>query len=349
VARKKTLTAPVAFREDLEQFVAGRAVLEFALEALSAAGPSPWSPKKVAGRLERPLQPPFEAAVTRQVAENTLPPSVGVIKVRGKAAVYLKRHPPPEVDLAGRLVRALDAQRRLGPESYPVRLSRLVELAGPPASRGVVDKAQKQEPFAGQVVRLAGTKKDMLVGLADDVAGAAGSPVVLTFLLDACRTAATQAFTPAGLKAKLVKPVQAAFVAALTRQIEADSLPGGVGCLTVSKKPLLFRLEDVWGTRKPAPTPTAPTPTTLPDFAAAFDEAFARLDREGGSHNFVSLVDLRRALPSERSAFDAQLRRLREAGRYTLSAAEGRHGISEEQRAAGVLDEGSLLLFVSRK
>jgi hypothetical protein len=43
------------------------------------------------------------------------------------------------------------------------------------------------------------------------------------------------------------------------------------------------------------------------------------------------------------------LRKLRIAGRYTLSAAEGRHGITPEEQQAGILEEGSLLLHVHRK
>jgi hypothetical protein len=58
---------------------------------------------------------------------------------------------------------------------------------------------------------------------------------------------------------------------------------------------------------------------------------------------------LRRALPHDRATFDRELRELRRAGRYSLSAAEGRHGIQREEQEAGIREEGSLLLFVSRK
>ena len=85
------------------------------------------------------------------------------------------------------------------------------------------------------------------------------------------------------------------------------------------------------------------------DFAAAFAAAFERIDRQNGAHNFVSLVDLRRQLPTPRERFDAGLRRLRIDGRYTLSAAEGRHGVSPEEHAAGIVEDGALLLYVSRK
>jgi len=84
-------------------------------------------------------------------------------------------------------------------------------------------------------------------------------------------------------------------------------------------------------------------------FAQLFDAAFVQLDQEHGSHNHVSLVALRQALPMERASFDAELQLLRRAGHYSLSAAEGRHGISAEEQDAGIREDGSLLLFVSRR
>jgi hypothetical protein len=60
-------------------------------------------------------------------------------------------------------------------------------------------------------------------------------------------------------------------------------------------------------------------------------------------------VKLRQQVPVEREHFDEELNRLRRANRYTLSAAESRHGVSEEEREAGIVEHGSLLLFVSRR
>ncbi|HTU22540.1 MAG TPA: hypothetical protein VMG10_31165 [Gemmataceae bacterium] len=54
-------------------------------------------------------------------------------------------------------------------------------------------------------------------------------------------------------------------------------------------------------------------------------------------------------MPVERAAFDAGLQDLRRARRYTLSAAEGRHGLRAEEQDAGIHEDGSLLLFVSRR
>jgi hypothetical protein len=97
----------------------------------------------------------------------------------------------------------------------------------------------------------------------------------------------------------------------------------------------------------PAPRPEGPRPAG--DFARAFDEAFERLDRAAGAHNYVSLVDLRRAVPVDRQTFDTALGDLRRAGRYTLSAAEGRHGVRPEEREAGIVEDGAVLLYVSRR
>ena len=97
----------------------------------------------------------------------------------------------------------------------------------------------------------------------------------------------------------------------------------------------------------PKPSPGADAPGS--PAAADFDSAFDRLDRQKGSHNLVNLLELRRAVPMDHAAFDAGLQQLRRDGRYTLSAAEGRHGVTPEERAAGIVEEGALLLFVSRK
>ena len=66
-------------------------------------------------------------------------------------------------------------------------------------------------------------------------------------------------------------------------------------------------------------------------------------------YTFLPQPELRRAVPAARATFDAELRQLRLAGRYSLSAAEGRHGITSEEREAGIVEDGTLLLYVSRK
>jgi hypothetical protein len=98
-------------------------------------------------------------------------------------------------------------------------------------------------------------------------------------------------------------------------------------------------------------SPSPPLPCSPPaDFASAFDAAFGRLDRSSGSHNFVSLADLRPALAAwSREEFDRELRELRIAGRFELAGAESVNGLGPEDRAAGIQEAGSLLLYVSRR
>lgn len=77
--------------------------------------------------------------------------------------------------------------------------------------------------------------------------------------------------------------------------------------------------------------------------------AFADLDRREGSFNFVSLVGLRKLLAWTRCRFDRVLAELRIGYVLSLSGAEGRNGLSAEQRDAGIVENGSLLLFCSRR
>jgi hypothetical protein len=279
-----------------------------------------------------------------------------------------KVSPQPADLLADKLLRVLQAQRVLGPESYPLTAGRLLELTDPEASPALAKQALgKKNLFQKAIVRVS-TSLDAPLALAEDLDLLAASPRTLDFLLRAAAKPATRAFTPAGLTAKGVsekmkKPIKEA----LARQIAEETLPTTVGWVSIRGRPNLFLLTDLhsaWsGGRKspesdsgdlrpPLRARTLPAPSAdaapLADFAAAFDVAFARLDREAGGWNFVSLVGLRRALPVPRAAFDAGLEQLRRQGRYALSAAEGRQGISPEERDAAIPEEGSLLLFVSR-
>lgn len=85
-------------------------------------------------------------------------------------------------------------------------------------------------------------------------------------------------------------------------------------------------------------------------FELDFAEAFERLNRDGGSHNFVSLSWLRFALSGfERDTFDLGLLGLRRRGLYTLSPADGRFRLSQDEKQAGISEDGQLLTFVSRR
>jgi hypothetical protein len=353
LAHKKDHAAPLALAEDAERLAASPQLLEFALNRACAPPAKPLQPlAKVAAQVEKPLRPAFEAALRRRQEEGALPPEAAAQTVRGKPHLYLKRFPPPKppaLELSERLVRTLEEQCGRGEGAYPVPLNRLLELAGA-APAAVVKKALAAEPFRSQAVVALARRPDAPVALAAAGDALAASPLLLQAALTAARTADNQAVGLAEMKKKLVPALRQPFEAAVARRIAERSLPAAVGCLRVKKKPLLFLLADL-GVPAPVPLPpAAPLPPAPPmDFARCFEEVFERLDRERGSHNLVSLVGLRRALPVERATFDAELQRLRRAGRYSLSAAEGRHGISPEERDAAIAEDGSLLLFVSRR
>jgi hypothetical protein len=177
----------------------------------------------------------------------------------------------------------------------------------------------------------------------------------LEFLLETTRTASSHAASVAKLKGKVTTKLRDSFQKAIQRHIDEGTLPTTVGWVMMNRAKTLFLLKDLHtGGRATLPAgPAAIEPKVAavapPDFADAFSVAFAQLDRQAGGHNFVSLVELRRVLAIDREQFDMELRKLRLAGRYSLSAAEGRHGVSPEQRDAGIQEDGALLLYVSTK
>jgi hypothetical protein len=369
VAQKKNLQAPVALTEDLEQLAASRILLEFVLESTCTPDAPASSITRLKAQVVPALKKPLEAAVGRQVRDSSLPPSVGALQVKKTTQFYLRRMPPPPpprppaVELAERLLAALQAQARLGPGSYPLPLQRLVERTADDAPPQLVKKALATEPFRSQTVIAQKNRPEAPVALAADRDQLAASPALLEFTLHAARTATKHAFLASELKKKILRDLQRPFEAAVIQQLETGSLPASAGWVLHNKKKLLFLMSDLNGGRRvpvagPIPAPARPEappviapPQAAPsaDFAKAFDEAFYWLDRRGGSHNFVSLVDLRRALPFDRATFDGELRGLRRANRYILSAAEGRHGLSPEEREAAITEDGTLLLYVSRR
>jgi hypothetical protein len=362
VANKKDANSPIALAEDRERLAASPQLVEYALGLLCSADASLHTPAKVAAKVDTSLRPAFKAALDRQIAANTLSATVGVRMVRGKPQLYLQQFPPkdPIEELSKKLVEALSQQRDRGPDDYPTSLPCLIERTGLAVKPAELKQALGREPFRGQAIVAMPSVPDSLVALSADAERLASSPVLLRCALTATRTADNQALTITDLKKKIAPSLQGPFVASLDRRLSGGALPEGIGVLRSKKKPLFFLLADLnvapppaatMPAPKPTPPPAEPKPTPVPvmDFARRFEEAFAHLDREHGSHNHVSLVELRRAVPVDRAAFDAGLQQLRRAGRYGLSAAEGRHGLSAEERDAGIHEDGSLLLFVSRR
>jgi hypothetical protein len=254
--------------------------------------------------------------------------------------------------------------------AYPPTLRELTEELAPAAPQ-TLGKVLAERSIKSQVI-LAPPGSDALIALATDIGVLADSSALLMAALRTARKPENQALPPKDLKKAVGKAVQAAFESALRHRLDAGTLPEGVGCLRIKKTPHLFLHEDIAGTRQVRPTVSVPgraggvsppsesaPPSTLGgltpparldvEFAPRFDDAFARLDRARGGNNLVSLVDLRRELSAERTVFDQELHRLRREGKYSLGAAEGRFGLTDEERQAGIVEDGTLLLFVSRR
>jgi hypothetical protein len=270
----------------------------------------------------------------------------------------------PVSDLAEKMIAALAEQRRRGPDAYPVTVARLAQLADSQAAQNVLLKAiNKRKGFLDKVIIAKRRDINSPLALLDDMQTLAESSQLMSFLLRSARTPTNQAFSIAELKDKLTAGLKDAFAAAANRRIDENRLPEGIAWIFVKRTRRLFFMHDVHPRTQPSSAgpersisrdgnsvQSGPNfPMTETDFPQQFATAFEKLNRQEGSANFVNLVDLRRMLSAfPRSVFDAELRKLWSEGRYSLRAAEGRFGISPEEREAGFLQEGTLLLFVSR-
>jgi len=264
--------------------------------------------------------------------------------------------------LAENLLRLLRQRCEQG-QGELLTLATLARMADPAAGPRAVLGVLYQRRTFGPLVVAARRDLDAPVALIEDMPRLAASPQLLEYALRCVRTASNHAASLAELKRKLTVKLQAPFQEAVQQQMQQATLPPSVGWLLIKSAKKQFLLSDVHqaqpGTRsdgEPArPTrdainpPLSISPSPHLDFTGAFEDAFSRLDRQAGGYNFVSLADLRPAVPCDRAVFDTGLRELRLAGRYTLSAAEGRHGLTLAEREAGVNEDGTLLLFVSRK
>src|SRR5579884_367023 len=143
----------------------------------------------------------------------------------------------PATELADKMLQVLDAQRRLGGESYPLRLRRLAELTDPAASEDTIRKAAgKKKPFGERAVVVNAKDPDSPVALAGDAEQLAGSTLLLDYLLGQVCRPDKPTCDPAKLKTKLPKPLKEPFAAALRRRIDENRLPPGVGLVSVKEK-----------------------------------------------------------------------------------------------------------------
>jgi hypothetical protein len=270
------------------------------------------------------------------------------------------RKKSPAAELAERLVALLESRRTAVASGEPLPLDAALQQVDPSADlktlmsavaskafkeRAVVAKAKSAKFTAPQAAKVS-------VALVEDVAHLAASTAVLELALRVKRTATVHAFSISELSAALGTKLKPAFKECWNGRVEAGQLPPGIAFVRI-RSPKLFLIADLQPASARAQAALEPTESpavSTASFPSRFDEAFRRIDQRKGAHNFVSLVELRRSLADvPRGLFDAGLNRLRQAGRYTLSAAESVQGIRPEDREAGIEEAGSLLLYVSRK
>jgi hypothetical protein len=298
------------------------------------------------------------------------------------------RHRPVLSDeVLGRLRDELRSQRDRGAEPYPIRVTRLFELAGVPAD----DAALRElvNPRSGKWLRVTAKQRrpdnghysEALAFLADDVDRIVEGPSLVQHALRRLRSDKTHAFTLAQLTDALPTFLQTRFRAAVKRRADAGELWSEVASALYRGNLLFLPLERPAAAAAPTPDPDAsprgggdghsrgggdghssddngrppgsngsgePAPA---EFAGVFEREFERLDRASGGNNYVLLHDLRQALSDyERSEFDEQLRELRQARRYTLDSSDGRQvRLSHEQLDAGIREGSSLLVYVARR
>ncbi len=237
---------------------------------------------------------------------------------------------------------------------------------------------------AATVTKLA----DAPLALREDSDRLAESALLLEHGVWTCRKTKDCAFHVEEIATKLFgtakrssKPeLRSRFVQVTNQKLDSGSMPRTIGWISKKSKALLFFVEDLFPqavrarpahdaaparqtveraagpltarsgfSALPPANASAASPAVDERFAARFEEAFRRLDRDRGSNNFVWLTELRRAMADyTREHFDAGLRRLRKARRYKINAAEGHFGITDEQKESSIYEAGTIYLSVSR-
>ncbi|WP_182870934.1 hypothetical protein [Stieleria mannarensis] len=275
----------------------------------------------------------------------------------------------PKQGLAAKMLAVLSRHRPENADSEFLTLDQLGRLADSDANSDLVQQAARTKCFATATIAARGNDTAAPVARLEDLELLAKSSQLLQYVMSLFDKNKTRAYTVAKLKSKLSarfnKRLQVAFQSAVLDRLATGQMYPGFGYVVAGgARPHLFRLADLhpaqWraaidqsDSRSPQPptslSQSAPANRPLTSFSQQFDAAFEQLDREQGSYNFVNLAALRAALPSySREEFDSQLRQLRLSRRIRLSGAENRNDVSPQQRAAGIQEAGSLLLYAQR-
>jgi hypothetical protein len=343
--------APVALADadGIERLAGSPALLQAVLESASDTSPVAVTVADAIKRVHAKLKKPFKAALERRLRDHDLPAGVGWIPRKKAKALYAISRPPAEVRVATDLVLAL--QRAAASGEYPITIRTLATSINPIPDSKLLAVAVTLPSFCEQVLMAIPGDLDAPVARAGDGQVLGRSGALLRHLLAKARKDATHAFKANELVPKALKlhaEVRTHLVAHLAAPDAPVLLAAGVGCVRVKGAPWYFLLADA-GVTSAATRNPSPRPVPELDFATRFHEAFAKLDRQRGGLNFVSLVDLRREMAEvPRDQFDAALLKLRRAREYSLTGAEGLDGLRPEERAAAIQDEGDLLLNVSR-
>src|SRR5262249_15934075 len=158
-------------------------------------------------------------------------------------------------ELAEELIRLLSAERSLGPSSYPLSVSHLIELAGGSARPAQIARAIAKKAFQARMVRARAKNQNAPIALASGLEAFAGNRLLLQFMIKSLRTASNQAFSAAQLKAKASRKLQRPLQAAIVQQMEHGSLPPSVGWIVINRTKKLFLLTDLHlGTQEPGTT-----------------------------------------------------------------------------------------------
>lgn len=150
------------------------------------------------------------------------------------------------------------------------------------------------------------------------------------------------------------------FSAHWQKAIASTALPRGVSSLLVGTKTKSARklflvnqavpaFADLASEAQPASSVSAARLSTpLKDRLLA---EFDRLDEQSGGRFYVTLFDLRHALPEvSRSDFDAALQQLRKDWILSLTPAEGRQeSVPANVREAGIVEQSKVLVYAARR
>lgn len=382
VADARKSPALVALADDAARLAGSDQLLQHLVAALCGADKPIIEESKLVAAVSKPLKDELKKSLKNRRDEGRWPEGVAAVTPAGKKpSLHATAYPLPlseEVVAAIDLVKVLRAQRESGGDPF-ARLGRLFAIARPLGDSKLLKPVIARPEFQEQITTIAAPKtpQEHLVVLRGDEGRALESAGLTLLLIEAARKDENHLIEIE----TAAKPLQAAFRSAwlesIRRQIAARSLPAGIGFLRAVKKSspgVLFLMKDVVAGQtpgapsvlRPAPSMSAPAPPTSAaathaptqssppaangsSFAERFDAAFRRIEARASMPNWVSLVDLRREMPGNREEFDRELYTLRRNGLYTLSAAEGRNGVTMEEREAGIVEDGALQLFVSRR